>query len=166
MINERPTLIVPGDKVFLTAEGYKYFYINGCAKTLGDVQVLLSRLTVEAVDPPRGVMKLAGLSKVCRVEHVVKQLEPGPTDYPMIAVYPDLTFNSGNALDIMARKTVKVTQPIVLGRMPMGTKGGNATVFIVVEHPTTGETILAETTMKLFLDSAEQLRKFDNPQGN
>lgn len=160
------TIIVPGDKVFITPAGYEFFRVNGEAKTIQSAQILLSRLTVEQIDIPKQRIKLNGLKMWCRSEHIHKQLEPQPNEGVQITVVPDMTFNGGSVMDIAARTAVKVTQPIVVGRMPMGTKQGNSTVMIVVEHPKTGETIIAETTLKLFLKAAAELQQFDNPKGN
>jgi hypothetical protein len=166
MMNLRPVVLEPGDKCFLTPDGYKFFYAHGLAKTHSDAMHLLARHTIEKLDIGRGLLKLHGIDKWCQVHHIIKQVVPGPTDYPTITVVPDLTYKGGNVSDLMG-KNIKVTeQAIVVGRMPMGTKGGGSTVFIIMEDPDTGKSMMAETTMKLFLQTADQLRKFDNPAGN
>jgi hypothetical protein len=166
-MNFQPCLIGPGDKVFITPEGFKHFMALGAVRTLQDAQKLLGRLTVKSIDPSTHSLRLEEIEGKCRVEHIRRQLEPAPTAPATISVLPDLTMAGKNALDLIPHHNVlKCVQPMVIGRMPMGTKGGNSVVFVILENPADGKTIIAETTMKLFLEAAAKLRAFDDPKGN
>lgn len=160
-------IITIGDKGFITPEGYQYLYATGACRSIQQVILILGRQEVEGINMQKRTLKLKGFPKhEFQVHHFFKQMLPAEVGYNEVVVIPDMTVKGTNVMDLLGKKAIHSPQPLIVGRMPMGTEKHASTVFVLIEDPRSGESICHQTTMKLFLDAADKLRKFDDPSGN
>lgn len=79
-----------------------------------------------------------------------------------LRVIPDLTktgFRDGEY------SVTPYTGSVVIGGMPKGTKAGKPVVMIAIENPETGGFTVIETTLALFLTTADGLKvKYGDPR--